>query len=331
MKNNKWLLIVLAIVIGVVLSCAILPLGSFALLLVAASGGAESGPLPPRQWQERIVSGSGPNRLVLIDVTGMIGATDGDFLSNQPSHDELLGQIRQATKDPQVKAMVLRVESPGGGVVASSEIYEALKEFQQQEKPLVVSMGGVAASGGYYISAGADKIYANPDTLTGSLGVILMLIKYDEAFDKLGLEQVVYKSGKFKDIGSPARDDTPEEKRILQEYVDQAYQGFVDVIVEGRDLPRDDVLELADGRIYSGKQAMDLDLVDEMGNLDDAIQGAREMTGLSNILVVRYRRSTSFEDLLLGYLAQSQRPTDPLGVRELVLEQSPRLEYRMVP
>ncbi|NJN66011.1 MAG: signal peptide peptidase SppA [Chloroflexaceae bacterium] len=331
MKENKWLLIVLAIVIGIVLSCAIVPLGGFALLIAAASGSAESGPLPPRSWQEQVVSGSGTDRLVIIEVTGMIGATESGFLNDQTSHQELLAQIRQATNDPLVRAIVLRVESPGGGVVASNEIYEALKAFQQKGKSLVVSMGGVAASGGYYVSAGADKIYANPDTLTGSLGVILMLVQYDEAFEKLGLEQVVYKSGKFKDIGSPARDATPEEQKILQEYVDQAYQGFVDVIVEGRGLPRDKVLELADGRIYSGKQALERDLVDEMGNLDDAIQGAREMTGLSEVLVVRYRRSTSLENLLRSYLVQSQRPADPFGVRELVLEQTPRLEYRMVP
>lgn len=331
--NKKWLLISLSIVVGIVLSCAILPLGGFAVLMgAAASTDTTTGPLPPSSWQEQIIRGSGSEHIVVIEVSGIIGAPDDtSLLAATLSHSQLLSQIRQAANDPKIKAVVLRIESPGGGVVASSEIHAMLKKVVEAEKPLVVSMGNMAASGGYYIATPADKIYANPDTLTGSLGVIISALNYDEAFDKLGLEQVVYKSGKYKDILSPARDATEQEDEILQAFVNEAYQGFVDVIVEGRELPREQVLNLADGRIYSGRQALNLNLVDELGNLDQAIEGAKDMAGLETALIVRYRAAPSLRDLFAGYVVQLQRPADPLGVREILRQQGPRLEYRLVP
>lgn len=331
--NKKWLLISLSIVVGIVLSCAILPLGGFTVLMgAAASTDTTTGPLPPSSWQEQIIRGSGSEHIVVIEVSGIIGAPDdASLLAATLSHDQLLSQIRQAANDPKIKAVVLRIESPGGGVVASSEIHAMLKKVLEAEKPLVVSMGSMAASGGYYIATPADKIYANPDTLTGSLGVIISALNYEEAFDKLGLDQVVYKSGKYKDILSPARDATEQEDEILQAFVDEAYQEFVDVIVEGRELPREQVLNLADGRIYSGRQALNFNLVDELGNLDQAIEGAKDMAGLETALIVRYRAAPSLRDLFAGYVVQLQRPADPLGVREILRQQGPRLEYRLVP
>jgi protease-4 len=328
MKKNRSVLIALSVVVGIVLACAILPLGGFALLLATVDTSTTSGPNPAITWQERKVSGSGTDRILILEAIGMIGGPD----LNGASHDEFLSQIRQAVKDPHIKAVVMRVESPGGGVVASSEIYEQLKELDEKNKPLIVSMGPIAASGGYYISAGADRIYANPDTITGSLGVIISSIKYEEAFDKLGLEQVIYKSGKFKDILSPARDATPEEQEILQDFVDGAYQRFVDVIVEGRDLPRENVLDLADGRIYSGAQALDAGLIDSLGNLDDALDGAKELAGLpESALVVKYRTSIALRDLLNAQLEANITPADPLGIREVLQQHNIKLEYRMVP
>jgi len=257
-RKKRSVLIPLSIVVGIVLACAIFPLGGVAMLYVTMDTEQQSGPLPARVWKEQVIFGSGTSRVLVIHVTGVIGmGSDASFLSDQLSHSELLSQIRQASKDPLIKAVVLRVDSPGGGVVASNEIYNALQKLRDEGKNLVVSMGTVAASGGYYISTPADSIFANPDTLTGSLGVIISSLNYEETFDKVGLRQVIYKSGEFKDILSPARDATPEEQEILQTYVDEAYYGFVDVIVEGRNLPREEVLELADGRIYSGRQALE--------------------------------------------------------------------------
>jgi protease-4 len=330
--NRGWL-IVLGIVLGIVLACAILPLGGFALLLAAGGNSTSTiGPLPAPSWREQRVSGSGSDRVVIIDVNGVIGAPDDtSLLSNQLTHRQLLSQIRQAADDRLVKAVVLRVNSPGGGVVASSEIHAELRRLREAGKMLVVSMADVAASGGYYISTPADRIYANPDTLTGSLGVIVALLNYEDAFEKVGLRQLVYKSGEFKDIGSPSRPATSAENTIFQALVDEAYQGFVDVIVEGRKLPHDEVLRVADGRIYTGRQALNLKLVDKLGGLEDAIAGARELAGLADATIVRYRASDSFRDLLLGSLARSQAPADPLGIRAALQPQTPRLEYRFVP
>jgi protease-4 len=336
MKNNRGVLIAISIIVGIVLACGVLPLGGFALLLAAGSGSnvADATLLPPDRWQQQIVSGERgtDGRVLVLYVTGVIGAPDSSPLQNTISHRELLSQIEQAANDEQIKAVVLRVDSPGGGVVASSEIHSALTDLSAAEKPLVVSMGSVAASGGYYVSAPAERIYANADTLTGSLGVIVSLLNYEETFDMIGLRQIIFKSGEFKDIGSPVRELSEEERDILQGIVDQAYEGFVDVIVEGRDLPRDEVLDLADGRIYTGQQALEVGLVDELGNLDSAIVGARELAGLDeDALVVRYNTTPDFLDLLRGSLESSQQPADPLMLRELSEPQAPRLEYRMVP
>lgn len=329
-QGGRGWLIALSIIVGVVLACAILPLGGLALLLAAGDGGSSAGPIPPRRWEEQIVEGGGPDRVALIELTGVIGAP-ADAFSLQISHESLLSQIRQAARDERVKAVVLRVDSPGGGVVASSEIHAELLRLKETGKPLVVSMGGTAASGGYYVSAPADRIYANPDTLTGSLGVILSTLNYGEAFERLGLESYVYKSGELKDIGSPTRPPTAEEQAVLQAIVDEAYEGFVRVIVEGRGLPEEQVREIADGRVYTGTQARELGLVDRLGNRDDAIAGAKELAGLETATVVQYIESTSLRALLLSRLAAPQQPADPLGLRAVTDPQPPQLEYRWLP
>jgi protease-4 len=330
MQNRGWL-IAISIIVGLLLSCAVLPLGGMALLL-AAGGGAGATATSATRWQEEIVSGTGPDRVAIIEVSGVIGVTDADLgFSSQLSQRQLLSQIRQATEDSQVKAVVLRVNSPGGGVVASNELHGELKELREAGKHLVVSMGDTAASGGYYIATAGERIYANADTLTGSLGVIVSLLNYEEGLDKLGLRQFVYKSGEFKDIGSPAREPTEGDEQIFQALVDQAYQGFVDVIAEGRNLPREEVLRIADGRIYTGKQALDLKLIDELGGLDEAIEGAKSLAGLQDALVVRYRSADSLRDILVGAATQSRQQADPLGLRAITEPQAPKLEYRLVP
>lgn len=331
MQQRRTWPIVIAIVVGLLLACAVLPLGGMALVLALDGGRNPNEPQAAGRWQEQVISGSGSDRIVVLYVEGVIGADESGLFGGGTGHSALLSQIRQATEDPRVQAVVVRVDSPGGGVVASNEIYMALKKLRESGKNVVVSMGSVAASGGYYISMAAERIYANQDTFTGSLGVIISTLNYQEAFEQFGLRQMVYKSGEFKDIGSPARTATDEEQAILQGIVDQAYQGFVDVIVEGRRLPRETVLQVADGRIYTGKQARDLGLVDELGSLDDAIDSAQSLAGLERALVVRYQASDSFLELLRGSLIQSQRPADPLGVREVMQQRGPLLEYRMLP
>ncbi|MCU0491880.1 MAG: signal peptide peptidase SppA [Chloroflexaceae bacterium] len=329
-SNRSWL-IAGSLIVGIVLACAILPLGGLGLFLFTADRSAGGGPQPAGSWGERVVSGSGPDRVVIIEVNGTIGVGGGDVFGGGLSQDQLLSQIRQATEDPLVKAVVLRVDSPGGGVVASSELHAALKKLREADKHLVVSMGSVAASGGYYIATAAERIYANADTFTGSLGVILSLTNLEGTYEKIGLRTYVYKSGELKDIGSPDRPPTAEENAVLQGVVDQAYQGFVDVIVAGRNLPRDEVLRIADGRIYTGRQALDLKLIDALGGLDEAIAGAKELAELERALVVRYTSRSSLAALLEARLAQPQPQADLLGVRALTDPPAPRLEYRWVP
>jgi len=329
MKENRGFLIAISIIIGIVLSCSIVPLG-FAFLLMTMNKESSTELLPAKAWKEQVISGSGSDRILIVHITGIIGnGSSSNLFSDELNHTELLSQLRQAAQDPFIKAVVLRVDSPGGGVVASNEIHQAITKIRDAEKKIVVSMGTMAASGGYYVSTPADKIYANPDTLTGSLGVIITSVNYQETFEKVGLRQVVYKSGKFKDILSPARESTAEEQQIIQSFIDEAYQGFVDVIAEGRDIPRKEVLDLADGRIYSGRQALKLGLVDEMGGLEEAIEGAKELAGLSDGLVVRYHMSNSFSDLLVNQVEKSQQPNDPLGLRQVLEPQPPKVEYRL--
>ena len=179
-----------------------------------------------------------------------------------------------------IRAVVLRIDTPGGGVAASQEIFEAVKSIRSSGKPVVVSMGSVAASGGYYIACGADSILAVSGTTTGSIGVILEVPNFKGLFEKIGIRFNVIKSGIFKDTGSPYRDMTSNEKKYLQKYIDDAYNQFVDVVAENRNLKKEDVLAIADGRIFTGKQAIDLGLVDAIGDYQDAIKLAARLAGI---------------------------------------------------
>jgi len=192
------------------------------------------------------------------------------------SSGKTVTEIVSFAKDDSIEAVVLRIDSPGGGVGPSQEIYTEVKRLVEK-KPVVVSMGAVAASGGYYIAAPADKIVANPGTITGSIGVIMAFTNYQELLDKIGLKNSVVKSGDRKDIGSPIRPMTDEDKAILQGLVDDVHRQFVDAIAQGRQLELDDVLTLADGRIYSGNQAKKIGLVDQLGNFRDAVSLAASM------------------------------------------------------
>lgn len=189
---------------------------------------------------------------------------------------EIIEQLRDFRDNDSVKALVLRVDSPGGGVGPSQEIYDEIKEIDKL-KPVVVSMGSVAASGGYYVAAAAREIIANPGTITGSIGVIMEFANFQELLEKIGLSSVVVKSGPYKDIGSPTREMSEEERAILQDLIDDVHSQFVESVIEGRQLDETLVKSVADGRIFSGRRAMELGLVDRMGNLQVAIERAAEL------------------------------------------------------
>jgi protease-4 len=193
---------------------------------------------------------------------------------------ELVKTVRAYRKDSRLRALVVRVDSPGGGVVASQELYRALLSFKESGKPLVTSMGTVAASGGYYVAAPSDLIVANPGTLTGSIGVIMSLTNLEGLLDKLGVSAITIKAGKHKDIGSPFREMTDEDRAILQGVMDDIHAQFIDAVAEGRGRPVAEIQALADGRVFTGRQALDVGLVDELGDLERAIQRAGELAGI---------------------------------------------------
>jgi protease-4 len=223
-------------------------------------------------------------------------------------------EIRRLSKESDIPVILLNVDSPGGVVTPAHEIYSELKQAQARGKKLVVSMGSVAASGAYYISAPADCIVANPSTIVGSIGVIMQFPQVEGLFKKLGLGVEVVKSRDFKDIGSPYRPMKPEERELLRDMVLDVYDQFVEVVVEGRKLSRDSVLELADGRVFSGRQAQKLGLVDSLGTLQDAIRIAGNLAGIKGEpRIVRLPRPFRLRDFL----------TEDLGNRLLM----PRLEY----
>jgi len=194
---------------------------------------------------------------------------------------EILDELEQFEKNPSVKALLLRIDSPGGAVAPSQEIYEEVKKLREKgEIKVVASMGSVAASGGYYIAAATDKIVANPGTLTGSIGVILELANVEGLLEKIGVKSVVIKSGANKDLGSPFRTMSPQEQKLLQSVLDDVHDQFIEAVAEGRGMSEEEVRPLADGRIFSGRQAKEMGLVDELGNLQDAIQLAADMVGI---------------------------------------------------
>ncbi len=323
------------LLIGGAIAAALLFLtvGTVLLVVLLGPGGPVGGgggsAQAPMTFQEEYVSGEGREKVAVLPVEGTIGSEEvtGALATPAATPEVLRNELRQAAEDESVRAVVLEVNSPGGGVTASARMRDEILDFKEtSKKPVVVSMGDIAASGGYYISTPADSIVANPSTLTGSLGVIISLLNYEEAQEKLGLREEVVKSGELKDIGSPANELTPEEHGIFQELVNEDYDEFVRVIVEGRGLPEDRVRELADGRIYSGRQAEDLGLVDELGDLETAAGVAEDLAGVDGATVVRYAQEPSFAELLQSRLAP-QKPEALKVLEEAGLSPSPELQY----
>jgi protease IV len=278
----------------------------------------------------------GGNKVAVISLSGPIQSESSGFLFGGSiiSPQLVRSQLERAKNDVGVKAVVLHVESPGGSAAASQEI---LNELGRLEKPIVVSMGDVVASGGYYISAKADKIVALPATLTGSIGVISEIPNLKGLFDKLGIEMEVFTGGKHKDMYAGLRELTPEEKVIMQEITDQIYDQFVQVVVEGRGLSEDKVRELATGQLYTGVQAKELGLVDELGGLNEAIDLAASLAGIQKPKVEYYKPETpSLLNALLGMGLQklsSVIQVQSLGAEGIILLETlrnpyPQPEYR---
>ena len=289
MKKGKWLWI--GVGLGSVL-CFLIPLGCLGISMLSLARGPSTGNI----WEEGVA---------VIRIEGVIvSGREPDWAlttSGNAYSESIIERLERAEADPAVKAVVLRVNSPGGGIVATDEIYTALKKL---EKPVVASMGEMAASGGYYVSCAAREILANPATLAGSIGAISTVPNFEELLDKIGIEMLVIKSGTMKDELSPYREPTAEEIAHWQGITDEAYEQFLGVVVQERGLDPEKARELADGRVYTGQQALDLGLVDRLGNLPDALELAAELGGIEGEpRIIEYQRTPSLMEMLLSGLS----------------------------
>lgn len=230
----------------------------------------------------------GADKVALVKLEGLL-------INAEPVVEEL----NDYAEDSSVKAIVLRIDSPGGGVVVSQEIYNAVKNARKEGKKVVASMGTVAASGGYYVAAAADRIVANPGTLTGSIGVKMEFANIEKLLEKIGVRGMVVKAGEYKDVGSPFREMSAQEKKILQDVIDDVHSQFIKAVAEGRNMQEAEVRAIADGRIFTGRQALDLKLVDQLGDLADSIKIAGELVGIhGKPRVIEKRKKIPFFDYL---------------------------------
>ncbi|WP_079510059.1 signal peptide peptidase SppA [Mesobacillus jeotgali] len=283
--------------------------------------------------EEIIEEGDMLSKIAVLSINGVIqdtGDAQSFFESPLYNHQAFMDQLDYVKESDDVKAIILQVNSPGGGVVESAEIHDKIKEIQKDtKKPIYVSMGSMAASGGYYVSAPADKIFASPETLTGSLGVIMQGMNYAGLAEKYGVEFTTIKSGPYKDIMSPTRPMTEEERKILQSMIDNSYEGFVKVISEGRGMSVEQVKKIADGRIYDGRQAKQLNLIDGFGYLEDVIEKVRKDEKLGDATVVKYTESMGFGSFFsMGAQKLMGKDAEMAGLMKLLSQpNSPRLMY----
>lgn len=270
-------------------------MGTLAILLFVSHGRDDSWTFTSRE------------SVAVLDIEGPI------FNISEP-----MKQLKSYMGNSSVKALVVRVNSPGGSVAASQEMFEELKKAKEKGKKVVVSMGSVAASGGYYIACAADEIYANPGSVTGSIGVISEFPNIEGLMDKIGVRFETLKTGKFKDTGSPFRPMTDEEEELVQEMLMDVYEQFVEAVAESRKMPIDEVKKYADGRIFSGRQAIEYGFVDALGTQSDAIQRAADLAGIKGKprVIRRVKRGFPFgnfaEEMLRQYLPSVQPDYAPV-------------------
>lgn len=268
----------LLIIGGTAAALGLLFVGILSLASFLSGGSGPSGPL----------SVVGGGAVALVRIEGLLITSES-----------VVEELNEYAEDGFVRAIVLRIDSPGGGVVASQEIFNAVRNAKKKGKKIVASLGSVAASGGYYVAAAADTIVANPGTLTGSIGVKMEFANVEKLLEKIGVKGMVVKAGEYKDVGSPFRDMTDPEKQLLQGVIDDVHGQFIDAVAEGRNLPATDVKAIADGRIFTGRQALALKLVDELGDLEDSVRIAGTLAGIKGKpRIVEKKKKVPFLDYL---------------------------------
>ncbi|MBI4811432.1 MAG: signal peptide peptidase SppA [Ignavibacteriales bacterium] len=299
-KSTKWFLIITGILV-------VFGFGSVLFFYVIMNSLTD--------FESDVVIGSG-DKIAVVELKGVI-----------LSSEETVRQLKKYRQDKSIRGILFRVDSPGGGVVASQEIFEEVKKVRDHGKPIVVSMGSLAASGGYYVSCPASKIVANPGTLTGSIGVISQFMRYDSLLGKIGVQVNTIKSGKLKDAGSPFRAMTGADREYFQQLMDDVHQQFIFAVEKERKLSHDSVLAFADGRVFTGEQAFGLGLVDTIGTYEDAIKITARLAGIKGdpSIVKERKRRLSLIDLAFG----ESKIDEFFGLKEKLLDQ-PILQYRMV-
>jgi protease-4 len=263
-----------------------------------------------KKWVEQFVTGdeNSSDKIIILPIQGIIMTQETSSLlssKNACTPDKIQELLKLASDDIHAKAIILLINSPGGGVTASDIIYRTIKEFKQKhpDKPIIALMQDTAASGGYYISCSADYVMAHPTTITGSNGVISMFFALEDLMGKIGVETVVIKSGKAKDTGSPFRRMTDEEKTSMQKIIDEMYNRFLDIVAEARknSLTRDEIKVIADGRILTGQEALKVKLVDSVGYMTDAYNKTLNLAHLKSAKVIKYQKSSGlFDNMFMG-------------------------------
>lgn len=290
----------------------------FTLLMALFNGGGAPG------------IGSGP-KIAHIDLEGLItsSANFGFGGTGASMVDRMKSLLEQAVENEDVKAIVLRINSPGGEVTASDTIYHAVREANEK-KPVIVFMDSVAASGGYYIACGAEEILANDTTLTGSIGVIIQTLNYRELFGKVGLESLVFKSGEYKDILSGDREMTEDEKSMVQEMVMEIYEKFLGIVAESREVPEDTLRNgIADGRVFSGAKAKEAGLIDDTGYIENAYDRARDLAGVPDAEVLKIRSTVGLFEAF--GLVEGSGDAPPANTSRVEIDVADRIWPRLRP
>ena len=275
------------------------------------------------QMEEEVLYGSNPmEKISVINVDGVI--------ANDANNDTVVDMLEDARKDPSVVGVIMHINSPGGSVYASEKIYKEIKKIQETNKPVYAVMQELAASGGYYISAPCDKIFASNETFTGSIGVIMQSYSLEGLFEKYGIKQQNITTGKMKDAGSIGKDMTDEQKKYFQDLINSSFDRFIKVVSQGRSMKEDQVKKLADGRVYDGAQAKNNGLVDKIGNLDDAIEDMKKDYKLNNPEVFEYEGSDYSLKKLFSKaqnLVEKNSSSDLSILKELMEKESPLPMY----
>jgi protease-4 len=285
--------------------------------------------------QEEKIGGEGKAKILLIDLSGIINEEDRGGIVREPNMvSRIKEELKKAASDGEVKGVVLRVNSPGGTVTASDIIYHEVEDFKKKTgKKVVASIMDVGASGAYYVSMAADRIFAHPTAVTGSIGVIMLHLNLQGLLQKIGVDSNAIKSGPHKDMGSPLKPLSPEDRNLLQEIINGMYGRFLQVVQNGRpNLSQEKIRELADGRVYTADQALAAGLVDEIGYLDQAIDAAKKMADLAEAKVVVYKRPHEFKNTIYAQAdAAASRPPWSLDPRVFLDLATPKFMYLWMP